>query len=64
MPEDRIQILADALDVDRNRFSEESVEVINSLSKHEFDCILILRSKLIDGSSAQNHYDHALFEGI
>ena len=63
MPEDRIQILADQLGVDRGRFSSEVVEVINSLSKHEFDCILILRSKITD-RSALNHYDHAVMFGI
>lgn len=63
MPEDRIQILAELLQVDTTRFSSQAVAVINSLSKHEFDCLLSLRARISD-SSALNHYDHAIMFGI
>ena len=63
MPEDRIQILAEHLQVPTTRFSSEAVAVINSLSKHEFDCLLSLRAKISD-PGALNHYDQALFFGI
>lgn len=63
MAEDRIQILAELLQVDTTRFSSEAVTIINSLSKHEFDCLLSLRTKISD-PGALNHYDQAIMFGI
>ena len=63
MPESRVEILARLLGVNVDKFKNEYIEIINSLSDQEFDCMISIRAKLPDPEVVK-HYDHCVVHGF